>query len=330
MPLRENQFIENALKGAGWAGLVVIGFAFGSYINSDRFCEENFPHINYNLACDEKPAVSKAAYFTFESELEKYLAEEKVKGNLSEAAVFFRDLLLGPTFGINEERRFISASLLKLPLAMTYYKLFEEDPGLLSTVVMFNENVDDKKWAQTFSGKERAVIDTPYTLKDLIRLSIAHSDNLATMGLFERLKVLRPGDVPLLNTYRELGLIPPESAEQEDLSPQGYASLFRLLYNVSYLNRNDSEEVLGMLAESSFDQGLAAGIPSEVEIANKFGEREGLANGQKQLHDCGIIYYPDNPYLLCVMTRGYEYPKLLNVIAEISRRVYEEVDSRRF
>jgi hypothetical protein len=62
-----------------------------------------------------------------------------------------------------------------------------------------------------------------------------------------------------------------------------------------------------------YNDGLKAGIPANIELAHKFGERGIIGmNGreQKQLHDCGIIYYPKHPYILCIMTRGYERDKL--------------------
>jgi hypothetical protein len=48
-----------------------------------------------------------------------------------------------------------------------------------------------------------------------------------------------------------------------------------------------------------------------------------------QLHDCGIIYYPGNPYLLCVMTRGTDWSALEKTIQTISAMTYKEVDSRK-
>ena len=47
----------------------------------------------------------------------------------------------------------------------------------------------------------------------------------------------------------------------------------------------------------------------------------------RQLHDCGIIYYPNNTYLLCIMTRGKDFKQLESVIAGISKTVYEVVAS---
>ena len=46
----------------------------------------------------------------------------------------------------------------------------------------------------------------------------------------------------------------------------------------------------------------------------------------KQLHDCGIVYYPKHPYLLCVMTRGDSFEYLDDTIRDISHLVYQEVN----
>jgi hypothetical protein len=53
-----------------------------------------------------------------------------------------------------------------------------------------------------------------------------------------------------------------------------------------------------------------------------------LPDGSKQLLDCGIIYYPNNPYILCVMTEGTEWGKMEEVISNVSKMVYEEVKAR--
>ncbi len=51
-----------------------------------------------------------------------------------------------------------------------------------------------------------------------------------------------------------------------------------------------------------------------------------MANGtvtNVEAHDCGIVYYPDSPYLLCVMTRGKDTGQLESIIGKISQITYQ-------
>ena len=69
-----------------------------------------------------------------------------------------------------------------------------------------------------------------------------------------------------------------------------------------------------------------AGVPSSTVVAHKFGEHVSLANGQIntiELHDCGIVYYNNNPYFLCIMTKGRDLGELKNIIKGISSIVYQ-------
>jgi hypothetical protein len=49
---------------------------------------------------------------------------------------------------------------------------------------------------------------------------------------------------------------------------------------------------------------------------------------QKQLHDCGIVYLPGKPYLLCIMTRGQDFTNLTSTVKEISALVYQTLRSQ--
>lgn len=55
-------------------------------------------------------------------------------------------------------------------------------------------------------------------------------------------------------------------------------------------------------------------------------KKRGVSRGAKQFHDCGIVYHPANPYLLCVMGRGEDFWELTKSVADVSRIVYEEVE----
>jgi hypothetical protein len=133
----------------------------------------------------------------------------------------------------------------------------------------------------------------------------------------------------LTQTYSDLGILEMGSdTSMAAVNTKAYGSIFRMLYNSSYLNPDASEQLLSLLVQSDFAYGIRAGVPANMRVAEKFGERY-LDDGQKQLHSCGIVYFPNNPYLLCVMTRGQSFDDLKTIISDISKKVYLEIDSRK-
>lgn len=116
------------------------------------------------------------------------------------------------------------------------------------------------------------------------------------------------------------------------LSVKEYASFFRMLYNASYLSREDSELALQTLSQAKFHGGITGKIPNNVVVAHKFGEREMLdasGNTVNQLHDCGIVYYTPYPYLVCIMSRGdTDINTLSNIIQDTSKTIYDEVSNK--
>ena len=111
------------------------------------------------------------------------------------------------------------------------------------------------------------------------------------------------------------------------LTIRQYSIFFRILFNASFLSRTNSEYALKLLSESSFEQGVRKGVPLDVAVSHKFGERK-TSGDLQQFHDCGIVYYPQHPYLLCVMTRGQDVTKLIDSIYKTSEFVYEKIDSQ--
>ncbi len=60
-------------------------------------------------------------------------------------------------------------------------------------------------------------------------------------------------------------------------------------------------------------------MDSGIVIADKYGEND--YDGIKQLHDAGIVYYPESPYLLCIMTKGKKWGVVRETIVDISKTV---------
>lgn len=72
-----------------------------------------------------------------------------------------------------------------------------------------------------------------------------------------------------------------------------------------------------------------AGVPRDLKVAHKFGERRFDVPGTPptdQLHDCGVVYFPGRPYLLCLMTRGASWDRLADTLRELSGIVYQHYE----
>lgn len=247
------------------------------------------------------------------------LNEIKEKYQVEDISLYYRDLNNGPWIGINEDSLFSPASLLKTPVAMALFKYSEDNEEILNKkIIVSNEDILlDKNQNIKFDG----VIEggKEYTFLQILESMLQKSDNAAA-GIILR-------NVPEKYTdgvFHSIGVPYKDVRHEVSLRVKDYAAFFRVLFNASYLNRPMSEKLLEILSNTEYKDGLVKGVPSNIKVAHKFGER--VINNVYQLHDCGIVYYPKNPYLLCVMTKGNNFTNQQRVISELSDFIYKEVD----
>jgi beta-lactamase class A len=312
-------------------GGLLLGGVFLAGIIQNLGCS-NHQFINNDFACGSKHTIDKGDYLTLKNDISELIAARQRLGEISYAAIYFRDLRAGPTFGINDSDTYSPASLLKLPVALAYFNYEEEYPGVLERKLLYSTaGVEylQQGLHQIDEVKPPLIEGQQYTIRELLKAALVYSDNLAFFLAVDYFnKNIPDGGTRLLEIFHELGIYDPRSPDDESITVRNYAGLYRQLYNVSYLSPTHSEEVLAWLSDSTFDKGLEAGVPTEVKVAHKFGER-GTAEGAYQLHDCGIVYFPNNPYLLCIMTKGSDWENMADFISTISKMVYNEIDARR-
>lgn len=240
----------------------------------------------------------------------------------SSIAVYLRDLNNGTWIGINEEEKFAAASLDKIPLMIAYLKKAEQDPAILSKMIKYEAKID--VLPQNIPPQNSVKLGNAYTAEELLRYMIEYSDNIAMALLFENI-----GEKVIAEVCSDLQL--PTIAlrgPEWRMSAKDYAVLFRILYSATYLNNDSSEKALGLLTATEFREGIIAGIPPGITVAHKFAERAYSQGSEKQLHDCGIVYYEKRPYLICIMTKGWDFNVLKGVIREISRIAYEHMTQK--
>ncbi len=259
------------------------------------------------------------------------LIEEKIrKDEAVSISFYFRDLVNGNRFGIGENDRFSPMSLLKLPLMIAYFKWAETNPLVLRRSLTYagggtpTEPKHIKPLTELTPGKH-------YIVNDLIFRMIAYDDSAAYTLLLANIPHGR-----LDKIFKDLNVEydPLKAREEDSMSLGSFSGLYRVLFNASYLNEEMSEKALRYLSKTEFRDGMASGIPPGIDIACKHGERavSVTVNGAKeeiyQLHEIGIIYHPNRPFLIGVVARGDDFDNLKKVIRDITRLVYDEVDQQ--
>lgn len=257
--------------------------------------------------------------------LEKYTDEAKRSGDIKDVSVYFQDLNSGKWTGVNQDDMYSPASLLKVPIMMAYYKLAEKDPSVLGTRFQYQGD-GDKSIVQMVKPQEYLIAGHSYSVDDLIYRMVVYSDNDA------RIVLLNHVDQKIIfQLFSDLKIPMPQNLTDASnfLSARMYSRFFRVLFNASYLDDTSSEKAFDLLVQSDFSSGLVASLPPDIKVAHKFGERE-YVNAQggvvsNELHDCGIVYYPLHPYLLCVMTKGENFDELTKVLRNVSAETYTYV-----
>lgn len=308
----------------GWLG-AVLGHSYqGRDVIAIREQDARYPYISRLLLCESNDEKASPAYESMKRAFQDVLAANKAQRRISFGAVYFRDLSTGEWTGVNEDTPYSPASLLKVPTMIAYLKESQDTPSVLSKRYLY---------ATDRESVETSLVDTPllvsgreYTVSELIRGMIVQSDNEAKDILVEH-----ANKEILKDTYQVLGIEDPYASNEEyQTSVKTFALFFRVLYNGTYLTRELSNAALALLSDVEFDRGLRAGTPSSIEIANKYGIRaETTATGLAiELSDCGIVYYPDAPYLLCVVAEGTDPDTLAGVIRDVAATAYENVRER--
>jgi beta-lactamase class A len=236
----------------------------------------------------------------------------------------------GRWFEINDATTYAPASLLKVFVMLAYYAEAEDadKPALLQKQIRFEGS---KNPAQDMPGEviPHFVDGKFYSVEDVIGQMIIYSDNDALNTLVDNF------DADTTKEFNEIfaDLKIPSPVDQKEssfnfLTVNQYAMVFRVLYSTTYLSPRYSQKALQLLSKAHYANGLVAGVPPNTTVAHKFGVTTDPASGGQsalpELHDCGIVYYPSHPYLLCVMTRGSDFATLQSLIKDLSAAAYQQ------
>ena len=260
--------------------------------------------------------------------------DEVVRASGAETvAVAYYDLATGKELLINPDVSFHAASTMKVPVMMEVFR--QAAAGKLSIDQRirvkndFASIVDGSHYSLTPDSDSDQSLYTKAgqteTIRELMRLMITVSSNLATNLLIERVTPERVMD--LMHTIgaehiRVLRGVEDGKAFQQGLNNTTTARdlmiILRRIAERHAVSARASDEMIKIMLDQKFNEGIPAGLPRNARVSHKTGSIT------KINHDAAIVYSPGRkPYVLVVLTRGIEDEKLAHqLIADISRMIY--------
>lgn len=226
--LLHHKGIRISLVITSWLVFFILGSGIRNEIvkNKPSFYEKRNQFgnkfINPLLECDGINLDPALPYFiNLKHMLTDYVAKgEKLQPNIF-TSVYFRDLNNGTWIGIKEKELFSPASLIKVPLLMTYLKKAESNPDILDIKIKNTQQLNIK---QNYLPGKQMEQNKLYSVEELLEQMIIYSDNQAYDLLLKN-----SGSKDLTDTYFDLGVDVSKSLTDpfgNIVSVKDYASFF--------------------------------------------------------------------------------------------------------
>ena len=260
-------------------------------------------------------------------------------GDRAIVEVAYRDLETGATCLIRADEPIHPASTMKIPVMLEVYRQAEAGKlGLDDRIAIkttFPSLVDGSTF--TLDPKDDSEltlyrrIGEGLTIRELVRLMITESSNVATNLLVEKvtpdsttafMKDLGAESLKVLRGVEDGKAY--AQGRNNVATARGLMTVLGRLAEGSAVSKAASAEMLGVLRGQKFNEGIPAGMPKGTVVAHKTGSFQGV------YHDAGVVEVPGRkPFVLVVLTRGIPDEKAAHrLVADIARSAYEHATGR--
>jgi beta-lactamase class A len=268
------------------------------------------------------------------STLEKFISQFQDKT----ISVAVYDLQTGGEIFINADVMMHPASTMKVPVMMEVFR--QTEVGLLSLderLEIFNSFksiVDESEFSlEEVDDSDKTLytrIGETETIRELNRLMIIRSSNLATNLLMERVTCARVDSF-----IKELGIdnmtvirgLEDKKAYRlgmnNSASARSSTHMIRLIAEGKVVSKEASNDMIEVMFGQEFNESIPALLPAGVKVAHKTGWTGDF------FHDTGIVFPPNRkPYAISIFTNGFpedDENQAHACMAEVSRMIYKEL-----
>lgn len=242
-------------------------------------------------------------YSELESKLQEYTSTRPGK-----TSVFIKDIATGQTMGLGSDEVYAAASTIKYPLILFIYEMAAEGKIDLDMKLTYTP----KFYAQGTGILQGGPMGGQYTIRELSRLSLVYSDNIAWKMLLDHI-----GEDNLTEYEKSLGATATGKVDGLYITtPQDMGLYLDRLLTFNQEHRELGEEILYYMQNTAFKEGIPQNLPKETAVAHKMGALN------DKFHDVGIVF-SEHPFVITVFTDDAWEEVSLQTLAEVSRIVYD-------
>ncbi len=308
-PRRPGDWLRLSVLALSVVVIFVAGFVISTFWN-DHQTKHLQDHYNFlaRRVLIDNPNDTLLDFSTLQKNYQEYLTN---KGLNDKVSLNFEYLPTGSSIGFNEDQEYVGASLLKLPLVVSAYKLAEQGRINLDTKIPLK-----KEWLNdSFGNLYKKGAGYELTYREAISYALRDSDNTAALMLFDLVSTKQGTASPNILGFVDANYA---TSPQENvlIGAQAYTSILKCVYFSCYLNHDDSQAILTYLSRSDDQTRLQLFLPDNLTVAHKIGT---FSNEVQS--DCGIFYLPKRNYSLCIMVKGQD-PEASQIIGDLSYMTY--------
>lgn len=247
--------------------------------------------------------------------------------------VYYINMNNGETMAFNESQPIVAASSIKIAYNTYLYEKAASGELTMDEKITYNAAKYPEGDYEGGTGTIQNSADgTEYTLYDVSHLSITVSDNCGTNMVLRRLG----GEDAVNNNYmKTISSVVDYRGDVQYTDYTGTATHGRRrtsaidlakyaehLYKDYKGNKDVYQPLINDLCNTEYSWGVPGGVPSGVQVAHKVGfNTTYYAN-----NDVGIVFGTED-YVLAVMTESGNAQTAQQIIGEVSKMVYDYVES---
>lgn len=235
--------------------------------------------------------------------------------------IYMKDLETGRTWEYRADRRFPSASLIKVPIMAAVFEKVRSGALTLDTQVRLTRSS-----RVGGSGSLKWVRDgTSLSVMELLYKMITESDNTAakmlinTVGMDYLSRTFQQLGLEHTNITREgMSLTSRRVRKENYTTPREMALLMERIYDGELVDAKASEFMMETLKHTHARTRLRRGLPLGWEIGNKTGLL------RRSCHDVGVVFSPRGDYVIAVLTSKVpSYSSAKRFISKVARQTYK-------